>query len=354
MIKKASLLLFVICLCLLSACGSEKRVSGKVIEAKVDEEMGVISFVVHTETNKDIGIFISDETDVFSFADGMIADEFKKGSFIDVIVSVEHENSRRSLTTKNNQEITAYNAKHIQITGFLTSETATLSDGSNIDIWNYFYDFVYTLQNGTELLRIRNLTGPNNVYVGGIESFDDLGEEARSNVLKFYENQGLLYDIQDELEKAYDGYLKKEDFSKFSAYLISQDIAPTASNEHMMYFLTSVLLPIDNNHYYEYRIGAAFDRKTGKAISNWDLFSCSPKEAKQKILDIAGVSDPILRKEMEIAFKPESIILFPDNLEVSFQQGTLPSQENSYILGLDYDDRLSGILNEWAIPKSRE
>lgn len=354
MIKKKSLFLFVICFCLLCACDSEKNITGKVVEIKIDEEIGVTSFVVRTESNKDIGFFITDETNVFSFADRMIANEFKKGSFNDVIVSIKHKNAGYSLTTKTNKEITAYNAKEIEITGFLTSEIAFLGDGTNVYIWKDHYDFVYKLQNGIELLRIAELVGPNNIYVGGIESFDDLEENAQSNVLKYYKKQGLLYDIQDELEKAYDGYLKKEDASKFDSYFISQDIAPTASNEYIMYFLTSTLLPIDGRNSYEHRIGAAFNRKTGKVISNWDLFSCSPEEAKKRILDIAGVNDQILREEMEIAFKSEYIILFPDILEVSFKQGILPSQENSYLLDLNYDDKLCEILNEWAIPKPME
>lgn len=352
--KRTALILLLISLCFLTACNSQKNVFGTVTEVKIDKEIGVTSFVVRTEMDKEIGFFITDKTDVFSFTPDVIVDDFKNGSFVNVMVSVERKNLRHSLTTKNNQNITAYNAEQIQITGFLTEETATLSDGTRLDIWNYLDDCLYTLQNGTELMRVSNVTGPNNVYVGGIESFDNLGPAAQSNILKFYEEQGLLYDIQDELEKAYDAYLKKEDPSQFNGYMISQDIAPTASNEHMMYFLTSVLLPIDHNQYNEYRIGAAFDRKTGEEISDWDLFSYSPEEAKQAVLEIAGISDPILKKEMEIALKPECLIWFPDHLEVCFNQGTLPSQEGVYMLGLDYDDKLSEIINEWAIPKSRE
>lgn len=56
-----------------------------------------------------------------------------------------------------------------------------------------------------------------------------------------------------------------------------------------------------------------------------ELFSCSEEEAKKAILDIAGIRDPILREEIEAAFKPEYIILFTDNLEVSFPAETLPS-----------------------------
>lgn len=354
MIKKASLLLIISCIYLLCACDSDKNITGKVVEVKIDEEIGVTSFVVRTESNEEIGFFITDETNVFSFADRIIANDFKQGSFKDVIVSIKHKNVGNSLTTKTNKKITAYTANVIEITGFLTSETVTLKDGTIINIWKDSYGMVYKLQDGIELLRISKLVGPNDVYVGSIEGFDDLEEKAQVNVLKYYEKQGLLYDIQNELEKAYDGYMKKEDSSKFDSYFISQNIAPTASNEYIMYFLTATVLPIDGKHCYEYRIGAAFNRRTGKVVNNLDLFSCSPEEAIPKILDIAGISDQILREEIEIAFEPKYIILFPDHLQVSFKQGVLPSKENGYSLGVDYDDKIREILNEWAIPNPRE
>lgn len=352
MMKRIGLLLFTISLCFLVACSTQREVSGRIIETNIDENTGLISFVIHADNDKDVGILLTDETSIFSFVEGITADEFKTGSFTDVVVSVEYDDSQRSLTTNSNQEITAYNAKQIQITGILTAETAALSDGTTIEIWNCSNESCFTLPNGIELMRIQCLTGPDNVYVGGVESFDDLCEEAQKNVMRFYDEQGLLYDVQAELEKAYDDYLQQEDATKFNSYMISQDISPTASNETVMYFLTSVLLPIDGNHCCECRIGAAFDRKTGDVISNWDLFSCSPEEAIQTILEIVGVTDLSLREEMEKAFKPESIILFPDNLEVCFPQGSLPSQEYSYMIGLDYDDKLSEILNQWAIPES--
>lgn len=324
------------------------------IETGIEEGAGVVSLVIHTDADKELGVLITDETHIFSFVDGVTKEKFRTGSFAEIAVSVEYENSRGSLTTKDGREITAYYAKTVEITGSLTSETATLSDGADVDIWSGSSYVAYMLRNGTELLRVRNLSGPDRVHVGGIESFDMLGEEAQSNILKFYESQGLLYDIDAELQEAYDEYLEQEDKSEFTSHFISQDIVPTASNEQMIYFLTTVSLPISHNHYYEYHIGAAFDRKTGEVIDNWDLFSCSPEEAKQKMLDIASVTDSVLRKEMEMAFQPESIILFQDNLEVSFTQGMLPSQENTYMLGLDYDDKLAEILNKWAFPKSSE
>ncbi len=57
--------------------------------------------------------------------------------------------------------------------------------------------------------------------VGGIENFNALNETAQANVLKFYEAQGLLYDTQAELERAYGAYLElEEDPSQFNTRMI--------------------------------------------------------------------------------------------------------------------------------------
>lgn len=119
-----------------------------------------------------------------------------------------------------------------------------------------------------------------------------------------------------------------------------------------MYFLTSVTLPVDGNICTEQRLGAAFDRETGAYINALDLFSCEENEILEQIFSIAGISDLTLQAEIRAAFQPEYIVFFPDNLEVSFPQGALASQEYAYQIGLDYDDRLTSILYDWAIPQS--
>lgn len=348
-----SLLLLLFCTCMLAACGSTKNISGKIIETNVDDDLGMVSFVVRTDEDKDTGILITDKTSIFSFVEGMSSEAFKACPLTEVIVSADCEGLRRSLFTQDGNKIKAYTAKQVIIRAYLKTETAALADGTAVNIWQYSDAEAYTLQDGMELLRVQNPIGPKNVHVGGIEGFDDLEEAAQKQILAFYQDQGQLYDVQDELKKAYEDYLKAGKPSQFDSRMIRQATTPTASNERLMYFLTSVLLPIDGTHEDECRIGAAFDRTSGEHIDNSCLLSCSREKAIEKILDIAGVEDPVLRAEMEKAFQPENMTFFPEQLEICFQPGTLPSQECAWILALDYDDRLAEILCEWAIPEKR-
>lgn len=230
----------------------------------------------------------------------------------------------------------------------------TFSDGESADLWRtdrIGYAF-YKLSDRTMLLTIQEPSGPDNVFVGGVESFADLSESVQDAVSTFYKEQGVLYDTRSQLQNAYADYLTcKENGTEFNKHYISQNIAPSASNKNIMSFLTSVILPVDGQIVRELRWGAAFNRETGEVLSNWDLFTLPEAEARQWLLDAFDVDDPIIKAEMDDALKPEYIILFPENLEVTFPQGTLPSQAYSYGFGIKYNE-LQDVLHPWAIPNN--
>jgi hypothetical protein len=237
--------------------------------------------------------------------------------------------------------------------GLKEKKVITFSDGESADLWrpDYSNRDIYKLSDGTVLLTVQDTVGPGNVYVGGVESFDDLSDAAKKAVSAFYEKQGLLYDTRSELKNAYAEYLAcKESGTEYHERHITQDIAPTASNDTIMCFQTSVILPTKGDEVQELRLGASFDRNTGKALGNWDLFALPEAEARQRLLDAFDV-EPALRAEMEAALKPEYITLFPESLSVTFPQGTLPSQEHAYGFGLKYN-KLKDVLHPWAIPNS--
>lgn len=351
--RQAAAILAALCLCLLTACGGERVVSGRVVELQTADGVGVTALVVRDDEGKEHGILLTPETWVSAEQEELDEEAFRAGELRNVLVTAFCDGKRQTLTTEDGGDVEAYPARRVDITGYLTEETATLSDGTTLAIWRESRRrSMYLLPDGTELLRRNEPFGPDNVYVGGIESFDDLAETAKPKVLQFYEDQGLLYDLQEQLETAYQAYCNREAEQPFYATWVMQDIVPTASNDRVMYFLTTVTLPLGNGTAYEVQRGAAFDRTTGENIPVWDLFSCSPEEAKEGILDSAQVKDPVLRQEMLRAFVPDSLVFYPDNLGINFPQGTLPSQELSYSLGVDYDEKLTAILRDWAVPRN--
>ena len=89
--------------------------------------------------------------------------------------------------------------------------------------------------------------------------------------------------------------------------MLEQSIYPTASSQEVMYFLTSVTLPLDGNTATELRLGAAFDRKTGRPGTPGAVH-LPPEALITALLNCSEVTEPTLRREMTTAFRPEYLV----------------------------------------------
>lgn len=340
----------ILCTLLLCACSSEKSISGQVIEVIPETEYESAQFVILTDKEEKALIRIDKETFVMSWVEDMDTEAFKQGKISDVKVVASYTDKGK-VTGSDGNKIDSYMADDIRIHAVLEKDAYLLENGTKLDIWKQSDSKNYCMKDGTELLVEQAPYGPHNSYVGGV-SLDTMPEAAQEKVLTYYEEQGLLYDVEAELERAYMDYVENPE--EFDSYYISQSVSPSASNEKVIWFLTSVMLPIDGKNGQEIRLGAAFDRETGEYISNFELFLCSEEELLQNLLDLAKVTDNDLQAELEAAFRPEYITFFTENIEVAFPAGTLPSQEHCYMLGIDVNEELCEILNDWAVPQLME
>lgn len=215
------------------------------------------------------------------------------------------------------------------------------SDGQYADLWKPEFGIweEYRLPDGQVILQVQEPVGPDNSITAGVESLNDLKEPARQTILDYYEKQGILYNLQAELKKAYEAYGKsKETGEKFQAVTLNQTVSPTACGDEFIAFLTSVTVPAGIQEQEELRLGAVFDRNTGEKLDIWTLFSIPKEEAIENLLDIAGIKEPGLRNEIKAAIKPEYLLFFPENLEICFPKGTLNSQDTAYCLGFSYKE----------------
>lgn len=328
--KKALLSALIFFACLLSACGGEHSVSGRIVEADTDPGAGLVSFVVRTDRDKEVGILLTDETHIFTFVDGLDANAFRDGAQTDVTVTVTYDPARRSLVTEDGEKLTAYNATHIEVETCRLPDTARLSDG-------------------TELLRVNTPTGPSADYMVGQGSLDSLPGQARDKILAWYDDRSLLYDEQAELEKTYAYYLAAGD-TPFEAPMLAQEVAPSAASDRVFYLSTSVSFPAGSSLMYEQRTGAAFDKATGEFIPAAELFTCPWEDVLPSLLDLAQITEPDLRQEMSRAFTPECLVFFPEYVTICFPQGSLPSQEYTFLVTVNYADGASALLQDWALP----
>ena len=227
-----------------------------------------------------------------------------------------------------------------------------LSDGTAVDRWQKGYsgyDF-YKLKDGTELLREEHPSGPENVYVGGRESFTSLPEHTAKAISAYYDDMGLLYDLETEVEGAYQEYLTcQTEGEEFFSYYLGQSTSLCASNERVVYFLTSVTLPLGGQYGMNYQVGAAFDRESGEVIPMWDLFALPEEDVKALIVEEFAPRSEAERAEMLEKLTAEYLVFQPDSLNVFFPQGVISTQAHSSGVGIEYSE-LTGVLHDWAVP----
>lgn len=235
------------------------------------------------------------------------------------------------------------------------SPAVTFSDGASVDRWqNDRGDSLYKLPDGTELLRESPPAGPENVHVIGQESFDRLSRTAQAAISAYYEAQGRLYEVEAQLERAYQTYLRcRESGEEYSCAFLEQSTSISASNDRIVCCCTNWSLPAEepgvSNPFSQ---GAVFDKKTGERISNWDLFAVSEEEVMDWFLEEMNLQDPVLEGEIRTAMRPEYLQVGQDSLTLSFPAGTLPSQAYAWGWGFPYDRSLRGILHPWAVPEA--
>lgn len=354
--KFISVLLAALSICLLlTACGHDmKNVCGEVVDILEDTASGCPILLIQ-EGKRQKAVLLTEHTYVYADSDDL-ASSWKAAPTTDVSVDAYRLYDKTSVTA-GGKKISAYQADTIRITGYLVPDAVTLSDGTPLDAWKTsMFGTTYRLRDGTELLREDAPSGPENHYVVGLESFDDLSEAAKSAVRQYYENQGALYDLPSELERAWEEY--QEDPEGFSTHYVSQDTSPAASSQRLMYFNTNVTLPVSGDICQDYSLCAAFDRSTGENIPLADLFTCPESNIAQNLLDLAEKdgsipNEPEAKREMLTDFRMEYLCFWSDYIMLTFPAGTLPSQEYTYLVSVDYDAGLSDILQPWAIPQPR-
>lgn len=296
---KKALPLILLCALLLSACASRGTpgVSGKVVELHSGPK-GIESFVMASDGQL-LGVTLTDSTYVLSWLDELSKEDFLSGSAPDVAVTVYFDGPKSRIVTGSGEEIESQEAEAVYLTGFLKPAATVLADGTELDVWQYEHATAYAAADGTEVLRVSEPSGPADTYYSGP----------------------------------------------------SQRIVPTAMSERVIYFLTTVDRPVGNFVMEQQRIGTAFDRETGEYIDNSELFSCPPGELASRIMELSQMSDSELTAQAEAAFSPERAVLFEDHMEINYERGALPAEENSFTIVLDLDEDVKALLHPWAVPQ---
>lgn len=231
-------------------------------------------------------------------------------------------------------------------------------DGSTVDLWRMesIGRDVYMLSDGTILLKVADYIPPIELGADGVKTYSslDLSENVQEAVLVYFEKQGLLYDVQSELEKAYKYYLScKQEGIEFNSFYVSQESSFSFENSNIVCFDTTVIRVRENREAQDIELSDIFDKRTGARLDIWDLFQYPQSESKKRLMDAMKVDDKILLTEMEKGLKDEFIHPSSRGLMITFPEGTLTSLDASLDIEIAYVD-LKNILQSWAIPNPRK
>lgn len=348
--KLISLLLVIVCVLGLNRCRTPSLTfRGEVIA--IEDNGGNPLFLIRTDRDREYCILTDNTTLLHSWLEGTDAEALTGGELEQPVVQVYITTRPRSMRVDGTR-YKAYLADQIILLSVVEPDGYSLPGGTKLDIRRYDDRITYQAKDGTAILSEELPLGPDRVHVGGQVSLEALEPAAQQRILDWYERQGLLYDLDEILQAAYDAYTTCENKAEFQERLVRQEVYPSGNNETLVWFNTTITTPMNGQNVTEQRSSAAFRRDTGEYVPLEDLFSCPAEEIAGKVLDAAGTAANYLEDEKK-AFRPAYVVFDSGALEVWFPAGSLPDTEYTSIVAVDYD-RLTGILHPWAIPVSCE
>ena len=359
--KKWCFLLAALFLLPLSACGSgedDSYLRGQVTEVVLGADGLPDTLVLDTGDGKLEGVFWDEETQWAlppAAAELTAAEVWEDPLGMEVSVDLRPDVEGKPLTAQDGTEIPdAGTADFLTVEEIRSPESLTLSNGTQAEIWVGFWnDRSYRLPDGTELLRESPPETDFSGYcVEGDTSLTELSPALAEGINTYYQERGALYDIQAEVEKAYQAYQKSEAPERFSNFWVRQETGWAATAPGVYYFRTALTLPVREQEITEHWFTDAFDKETGEHIPNRDLFSVGQAEAAEAVVagtEAIGQEAQAMREQFQWSY----LNFGEDSLSVWYPAGTLPGREYPSGWGLDYRD-LKDVLHLWAVPEAPE
>ena len=321
--RRWKLLLAALCVLLLCGCGDQKRITGRVLSF----EQGTLT--VQTEKGKTYDFLVdSQETSIFDLV--TIHGEKPLDSDCRVDVNWTRKQGKRC-------------AEFIWIDARLQRDALQLSDGTSIDLWEYNGYRDYCLKDGTILLMEETPVWPDAASRWDELLYsEDFPEAAQQGIRVYYKEMGLRYDIPTLLEDAWLMYGLSEEYN---AKLVGQHVSIEAWNDRIICCQMNLTIPRERtNGYADYFCeGAVFDRETGAGISNFDLFTLTPEELEDYLLDFLD------NENIQLNLQPEQILLCRDGTIAFFLVDRTEGNYSGMLHAVLSPEQAREILHPWAV-----
>lgn len=327
--KRWKLILAAIWVLLLCACGNNKQVTGR---AQSFED-GILT--VQTEKGKTYDFLVEPlKTTIFELVSGDREDQLDGDCQVQVTW-------KRTLGQRQAEVIWVYARLHRKV--------MQLSDGTSIDLWerNGYRD--YCLEDGTVLLMEETPIRPEEGYRWNeLLYYEKFPEAAQQAITDYYANMGLRYDLTAILE---DAWLVHAFSEEYHTQLVGQHAWVEAWNDRIICCQLDLTIPVERNNGYaeSFREGAVFERETGEQISGFDLFTLTPEELEDYLLDFLDTGGTLDRETIQLNLKPEQIVLCQDgSIEFYLIDRVDNGLKSTLQMGLT-PEHAREILQPWAV-----
>lgn len=344
----AAVLAAVTCLCMAILFFSQEppfEFYGVLSDPTFHPNTGSVSFQLSVDDGSPVSIVVDEDTKVFSPFDAYPGQALKDGSVSTPLRVFVQLDQAPHILYGEEEETTAYHAKLVELTAYQTSDTLPLSDGTQVEVWQGTMESLYALPQGPVLLEVHDPVGP-----GQDEQLLQLPQEVQDRILDYYTQFPLAYDLQSELNRAYQLYLQWTSPHLFPAQVVRQTTVLSACAPNVLYFATTVDRYSEMGDLDQETSCTAFYKDSGEPVDLQTLFTCTSKTLIQSLLDHSDLVLPEQQPELVEAFRLDYLTFHPDRLLVTYPVGTLPSQEVVTGFYFPYDDAILEYMPAWAVP----
>lgn len=286
---------------------------------------------------KERAVLVDDLTHLTSSIPELISsDDFQVQPPVNVGISLSYRRLGQQVTMQDGRSQRIYPGVSLEIVEADTGKRFSLSDGTQVELW-FHKDFdVYRLSDGTELLGIqRSPSAP----------VSELSPQVQDKIGLFFRTHTSL-NIPQLLEDAYQDYRTAAP-GTFRWHTENQGFYEVhALASHVAYCSDSISGTV-----------FPFHRETGELLAIEDLFTCPIQEVVSLILDLDDPwknshSDPPTREQLEDAFHPEYLKIYPgQKVCLEYPGLAIPGRQSVFSTDLvPITPELAAMFQPWALP----
>jgi len=226
--KKATLtVLLALCLALLlTACGGEETISGRITEY-LRGDAGVNGFLMERD-GRTVGVRLDEKSGIYPDLVIITEKALRDAEYPGMGVTVTGEPAAEKLTAADGTEVPTYLASSVIIDSIPYGEPLTLEDGTRIAVRLNRYGPAYYAPDGMLLFQEDNQT-PGDIFMDRVD-FDIVSKEVQDKIYARYRELGEFYDAEYQVERAWAEYNELGRPRDFRMYIAHQTTGSSCYN----------------------------------------------------------------------------------------------------------------------------